>query len=171
MKWPEYLCNLSFVDYRSLLCLTGSLLIKYNFAAPLACLILHQNLLHVRLYNLHPSIHFHTCTYSHTSSQLKHLYIYLLDYQVGSNNLSYNYYYSRLEIINICKLENPFTGLLYSVNSVQKIIPVLTDWAWLIQRTPWQSFDYRENSVSTEFPEMTEWARWKLPFGDRVKLD
>ena len=69
------MCNLSFADYRSLLWLTGSLLIKYFFASPLGHLILHQDSLNIRLFSSYPSIHLQTHTLL-TFSQLEHLYIY-----------------------------------------------------------------------------------------------
>ena len=78
MTW--IMCNLSFDDYRSLLCLTRSLLIKYSFASPLGHLILHQNLLNIRLFHSYPSIHFHSHT--HTLSLFHNLNIYIYTFQI-----------------------------------------------------------------------------------------
>ena len=81
-------------------------------------------------------------TFSHFTIWIS-LYIYLSDYHVGSNNLENNHYNCRLN----CKfLTNPFTGRPSTVNSVQKLIPVLTAWARLIQRIPWN-------------PSVAEWTR------------
>ena len=91
------ICNLYFADYRSLLCLPRSLLIKYSFAAPPGHLILHQNFLNIRLFHSYPCIHSHTWIHN------LNIYIYLSDYQVGSN-ISYNnwknHYISRLHLLH-----------------------------------------------------------------------
>ena len=59
------ICNLSFADYRSLFGLIGSLLIKYNLAAPL---ILHQDSLNLLLSKYLLSHPCSTCStlFSHT---------------------------------------------------------------------------------------------------------
>ena len=142
------ICNLSFADYRSLFGLIGSLLIKYNFAAPL---ILHQDSLNLLLSKYFLSHPCSTCShfFSHTYlipcffTTWISLYIYLLDYQVGSNNLKNK---SLQQSAELQDLTNPFTGRPSTVNSVQKLIPVLTDWARLIQRIPWN-------------PSVAEWTR------------
>ena len=139
------ICNLSFADYRSLFGLIGSLLIKYNFAAPS---ILHQNLLNLlssRKLISHPcsTSYLSYLISTHTFTTWISLYIYLSDYPVGSNNLENR---SLQQSADIQILINPFTGRPSTVNSVQKLIPVLTDWARLIQRIP-------------RNPSVAEWTR------------
>ena len=141
------ICNLSFADYRSLFGLIESLLIKYNFAAPL---ILHQNLLNLlssRKLNSHPcstSYLFFSDLHTHTFfTTWISLYIYLSVYSVGSNNLENN---SLQQSAEIQILINLLTGRPSTINSVQKLIPVLTDWARLIQRISWS-------------PSVAEWTR------------
>ena len=144
MTW--IICNLSFADYRYLFGLIESLLIKYNFAAPS---ILHQNSLNLLLIqeidfaSLLHFLSFFSDLFTHTFTTWISLYIYLSDYPVGSNNLENKSLQQSTEI-QISK--NLLTGRPSTVNSVQKLIPVLTDWARLIQRIPWN-------------PSVTEWTR------------
>ena len=133
-------------------------------------LILHQDSLIFRLFSSYQVFSFkysHTTTHPFTTWTT--LYIYLSNYQVGSNNLANNHYNSRLEIIKhqtrkslywptlhgeLCSETNSCVNRLSSVKDANSV----------------KSFNHRVNLVSTKFPVMTEWARWKLPFGDRVKL-
>ena len=86
---------------------------------------------------------FYSDLLTHTFTTWISLYIYLSDYPVGSNNLENK---SLQQSAEIQILINPFTGRPSTVNSVQKLIPVLTDWARLIQRIPWN-------------PSVAEWTR------------
>ena len=177
--------QLIFADYRSLLWLTGSLLIKYCFASLLGHLILHQDSLNIRLFSSYPSIHFHTHT--HTISQLDHLYIYLSDYQVGSNNwqtiittVGWKWLNIKLQTNKslywptlhgeLCSENNSCVNRLGSVNTANSVT-ILQSPGELGKH--WVFVDDRVNSVETIFsmiPSMTEWVRWKLPFGDWMKL-
>ena len=119
MTW--IMCNLSFSDYRSLLCLIGSLLIKYSFVAPLGHLILHQNFLNVHFFTLIQVFTF-TCTLHLFHNLNIYIYIYLSDYQVSSNNwqtiiTSVGYTYCIKQLNKIIK---SFAGQPSSVTIVPK---------------------------------------------------
>ena len=70
------------------------------------------------------------------------------------NNCAISRLHTLHKVINFNYLtfEKSFADRLNSVNTAQKIIPVLTDWARLIQRIPWEFFSRRVNSVNTDFP-------------------
>ena len=150
------MCNLSFVDCRSLLSMTGSLLIKYCFVSPLEYLILHQDSLIVCLFSSYPSILFHILTHFSISSQLEHLYIYTFQIiksaqitwqtiitTVGWKNIKLrtdkSLYWPTLHG-ELCSETNSCVNRLSSVKAANSV----------------KSFNHRVNLVSTEFPEMTE---------------
>ena len=162
LKWNNemtwIMCNLSFADYRSLLWLTGSLLIKYCFASPLEYLILHQDSLIVRLFSSYPSIFFHILILFFFS-QLEHLYIYTFQI-IKSAQITWQTIITTVGWKNI-KLQTDKS--LYWPTLHGEIFSETNSWVNRLSSVKTansvKSFNRRVNSVSTEFPEMTEWTR------------